>query len=95
MEAGRLLCYMALWRRDQGLPHAKEAAMAKWFSQKVAFDAVHTCLLLHGHYGYTKELPHELRLRDILGLEIGDGTAEIMKLIIAREAIGQVAVPYR
>ena len=49
------------------------------------------CLLLHGQYGYRTEKPIEQRLRDVLGLQIGDGTAQIMKLIIARQKLGGLA----
>ncbi|MEE8433464.1 MAG: cyclohexanecarboxyl-CoA dehydrogenase [bacterium] len=94
LEAARLLCYKTLWLKDNNLPHTAEAAMAKWFCPKTAFDIIHNCLLLHGHGGYGKETPHQQRLRDVMGLEIGDGTAQIMKLIIARERVGRVAVPY-
>src|SRR5207302_5812948 len=59
LEAARWLCYRTLWLRDQGLPHAKEAAMVKWWGPKVAVDAIHDCLLLHGHYGYTQDFPLE------------------------------------
>lgn len=68
--------------------------MCKWFASKSAVDIIHQCLLTHGHFGYTRDLPHEQRLRDVIGLEIGDGTAQIMKMIIAREKIGRVAVQY-
>ena len=94
LEAARLLCYKTLWLKDNDLPHTAEAAMVKWFCPKTAFDIIHNCLLLHGHGGYSKDTPHQQRLRDVMGLEIGDGTAQIMKLIIARERIGRVAVPY-
>jgi cyclohexanecarboxyl-CoA dehydrogenase len=95
VEAARWLCYRALWLRDQGLPHAKEAAMVKWWGPKVAVDAIHDCLLLHGHYGYTQDLPLEQRLRDVIGLEIGDGTAQVSKIVIARELFGREFLPYR
>lgn len=94
LRAARLLCYETLALRDRGAPHTAEAAMCKWWAPKVAFDVVHRCLLLHGHGGYSKALPHQQRLRDVLGLQIGDGTAQIQKMIIAREKIGRVAVPY-
>ena len=68
--------------------------MCKWWAPRVAFDAIHNALLVHGHYGYSRELPHQQRLRDVLGLQIGDGTQQIQKMIIAREKIGRVAVPY-
>lgn len=94
LEAARLLSYKALWLADQGQRHTKEAAMAKWWAPKLAVETIHQCLLLHGHYGYTDELPFGQRLRDVIGLEIGDGTAEIMKLIVARELMGREALPY-
>jgi len=94
LEAARLLCYKTLWLRDRDLPHTKEAAMCKWWAPKLAFDVIHRCLLTHGHYGYTTDLPHQQRLRDVMGLQIGDGTAQIQKMIIAREKAGRIAVPY-
>jgi cyclohexanecarboxyl-CoA dehydrogenase len=94
VQAARLLCYRALWLKDRGEPHTAEAAMCKWWAPLVAYEAIQQCLLLHGHAGYSKDLPHQQRLRDVLGLQIGDGTAQIMKLIIARERAGRAAVPY-
>lgn len=94
IAAVRQLCYHALALRDAGLPHTKEAAMCKWMGPRNAFDVIHQCLLTFGHYGWSKDLPHQQRMRDVMGLEIGDGTAQIMKLIIARERIGRVAVQY-
>ena len=95
VQAARLICYETLWLRDQGMPHTAKAAMCKWFAPKTAADVIHNCLLLHGHGGYSKDSPHQQRLRDVIGLEIGDGTAQISKLVIARERIGNVAVQYR
>ncbi|MFT6559779.1 cyclohexanecarboxyl-CoA dehydrogenase [Sneathiella sp.] len=89
LDAARLLCQKTLWLKDQGLPHTKEAAMCKWWPPKLAFEIVHQCLLLHGHGGYGKDFLFEQRLRDVLGLQIGDGTAQIMKMIIAREKLGE------
>ncbi|MFQ5667626.1 MAG: acyl-CoA dehydrogenase family protein [Candidatus Binatia bacterium] len=94
IEAARLLCYKTLWLRDHHLPHTKEAAMAKWWAPKVAVDALHDCLLLHGHYGYTDEYPIEQQLRDVMGLEIGDGTAQVSKIVIGREVFGREFKPY-
>jgi cyclohexanecarboxyl-CoA dehydrogenase len=94
IEACRLLCYRALWQADRGQRHTKESAMVKWWGPRLAVDVIHQCLLLHGHYGYTDELPFEQRLRDVIGLEIGDGTAEVMKVIVARELMGREALPY-
>ncbi|GMV55873.1 MAG: acyl-CoA dehydrogenase [Betaproteobacteria bacterium] len=94
MSAARTLCYRGLWLRDQRLPHTAEAAMCKWWPPKLAYEVIHQCLLTHGHYGYTMDLPHQQRMRDVLGLQIGDGTAQIMKLVIARERVGRIAVQY-
>ena len=94
LEAAKLLCYKTLWLRDQGKPHTAEAAMCKWWAPKVSFDIIHQCLLAHGHGGYSKDFPIQQRLRDVLGLQIGDGTAQIQKIIIAREKIGRDGVPY-
>ena len=94
IAAVRQLSYHALALRDAGLPHTAEAAMVKWMGPKNAFDVIHQCLLTFGHYGWSKDLPHQQRMRDVMGLEIGDGTAQIMKLVIARERIGRVAVQY-
>lgn len=92
VEGARLLSYNALWLKDNGLPHVAEAAMAKWWPPLLAYEAIHACLLIHGHAAYSTELAFEQRLRDVLGLQIGDGTAHIMKNIIARERAGRVAV---
>jgi cyclohexanecarboxyl-CoA dehydrogenase len=94
LEAARLVCYKTLWLRDQDLPHTAEAAMCKWWAPQLAFDVIHRCLITHGHLGYARDLPHQQRLRDVLGLQIGDGTEQIQKMIIAREKVGRVAVPY-
>lgn len=94
IEAAKLLCYRALYLKDQGLPHTKESAMCKWWCPEVAFNAIHDCIILHGHIGYSEEYPLEQRLRDTMGLEFADGTPQIMKIIVARELMGRVAVPY-
>jgi len=88
LEASRLISYKALRLRDEGLPHSKEAAMAKWFGPECAVRAIHDMLLIWGHRGYSEANPIEQRLRDAISAKIGDGTAEIMKLIIARELVG-------
>ncbi|MFQ5827625.1 MAG: acyl-CoA dehydrogenase family protein [Candidatus Methylomirabilia bacterium] len=95
IEGARLLAYKCLWLKDQGLPHTRESAMSKWLGPKAAVDAIHACLLLHGHYGYNQELPLEQRLRDVIGLEIGDGAPEIMKGLVAREVYGREFTPFR
>jgi cyclohexanecarboxyl-CoA dehydrogenase len=94
LEAARWLSYRALWLADRGAPYTKESAMVKWWAPRLSVDTIHQCLLLHGHYGYTDELPFAQRLRDVMGLEIGDGTAEIMKIVVGRELLGRESLPY-
>lgn len=89
LEMGRWLCYRTLWLRDHGLPHTREAAMCKMTIPPMAAAAAHECLILHGHYGYTRDFPIEQRLRDLIGQEIADGTPQIMKLIVARDLFGR------
>ncbi|MDR3505879.1 MAG: cyclohexanecarboxyl-CoA dehydrogenase [Acidocella sp.] len=92
VEAARLLCLQTLWLKDHHLPHTAEAAMCKWWGPKLAYDVIHQCLLCFGHGGYDRGVM-EQRLRDVLGFQIGDGTAQIMKTIIARAHAGRKAVP--
>jgi cyclohexanecarboxyl-CoA dehydrogenase len=94
VEACRWLCYRAMWLADPGRPHTKESAMTKWWGPRLSVETIHQCLLLHGHYGYTDELPFEQRMRDVIGLEIGDGAAEVMKMVVARELMGRESLPY-
>lgn len=91
VEAARLLCLQTLWLKDRGLPHTAEAAMCKWWAPQLAYETVHQCLLMHGHAGYDRGAM-EQRLRDVLGFQIGDGTAQIMKTIVARARAGRAAV---
>jgi cyclohexanecarboxyl-CoA dehydrogenase len=90
----RQLCFYTLSLRDRRLAHTAEAAMCKWYVPKVTCEIIHQCLLTHGHYGYTTDLPFHQRYIDVMGLQIGDGTAQIQKLVIAREKVGRVAVQY-
>lgn len=90
----RQLCYHTLALRDAQRQHTTEAAMCKWYIPKVTCEIIHQCLLLHGHFAYTTGLPFHQRYNDLLGLQIGDGTAQIQKLIIAREKVGRVALQY-
>jgi cyclohexanecarboxyl-CoA dehydrogenase len=94
IEAGRLLSYRALAMKDAGQFHAKESAMVKWLCPVIAVDVIHNCLLIHGQVGYSEEYPLEQRLRDVMGFEMADGTADIMKLIIVREIMGREYLPY-
>jgi cyclohexanecarboxyl-CoA dehydrogenase len=89
LEAARWLCYHALALRGAGLPHTREAAMCKWWAPKLAVDAINDCIILHGHVGWSTEMPLQQLLLDVSGLQIGDGTPQIQKLVIARHLIGR------
>ena len=88
-EACRALCLRTLWLKDQHLPHTAEAAMCKWWGPKLACESIHQCLLTHGHGGYGSRDNFRQRYRDVMGLQIGDGTANIMKMIIGRQKIAE------
>jgi len=68
--------------------------MVKSMAPKFCVQAIHDCLLLHGHYGYTQDLPIEQRLRDVMGIEIADGTSQLSNIVIARELFGRKYLPY-
>ena len=89
IEAARWLAYKVLWLKDEGQPCDTEGAMSKWWIPKICAEIIHECLLLHGHYGYARDLPIEQRLRDVIGWQIGDGPAQIQKLILARKLLGR------
>ncbi|TWE23610.1 cyclohexanecarboxyl-CoA dehydrogenase [Prauserella muralis] len=89
LEAARWLCYRALGLRAAGLPHSREAAMCKWWIPRVACQAINDCIVLHGHVGWSTEMPLQQLLADVSGLQIGDGTPQIQKLVIARDLIGR------
>lgn len=88
LAAVRALADSTLQSRSAGRPHTVEAAMLKWWAPQVGFNAVQECVVLHGHVGWSEEMPLQALLRDISGFQIGDGTPQIQKLIIARAAIG-------
>lgn len=88
-EACRAHCLRTLWLKDQGQEHTAEAAMCKWWAPKLACEIIHQCLLTHGHGGYASDYDFGQRYRDVMGLQIGDGTANIMKMIISRQMLAQ------
>jgi alkylation response protein AidB-like acyl-CoA dehydrogenase len=89
IDAARLLTYRAAVLADQGKPFTKEASMAKVYSAEAAVAAASQAIQIHGGYGYTVEYPVERYLRDAKLCEIGEGTSEIQRLIIAREIVGR------
>jgi cyclohexanecarboxyl-CoA dehydrogenase len=95
LEACKLLCYRTLWMKDKGMPIAKYAAMCKMWAPKLAFEIIHKCILIHGNIAYTRDLPFERRLRNVMGIEIGDGTEEAQKIVLGRELIGKEYAPHK
>jgi len=87
LEAARLLVYRAAKQADSGQPYSREASMAKLFASEAAFRACNKAVQIHGGYGYTREFPVERYLRDAKLCEIGEGTSEIQRMIIARELL--------
>ncbi len=84
IEAGRALVYRAAWLKDQGRPFALEAAQAKLFTGELSHRVVSEALELHGGYGYMEESPIARFYRDQKVLEIGEGTNEVQRMVIAR-----------
>jgi alkylation response protein AidB-like acyl-CoA dehydrogenase len=84
-DAARLLVHRAAHLADAGKPYSEEASMAKLFASEAATRACNKAVQIHGGYGYTREFPVERYLRDAKLCEIGEGTSEIQRSIIARE----------
>ena len=84
IEAGRQLVYKAAWVKDQGGPFATEAAMAKLFTGELSNRVVNAALEIHGGYGYTDEYPISRFYRDQKVLEIGEGTNDVQRMVIAK-----------
>jgi alkylation response protein AidB-like acyl-CoA dehydrogenase len=84
VELARNLLYKVCWLRENGRPITKEAAMAKLFCSEVMRRCVHRAVQLHGGYGLMKDYEVERLYRDQRILEIGEGTSEILRIVIAR-----------
>jgi len=84
VELARNMVYKAAWLKDNGKPYSKEAAYAKLFASETAFRSANEAVQIHGGYGYMREYEVERYLRDAKLLEIGEGTSEIQRLVIAR-----------
>ena len=87
LEAARLLVHRAAVLADSGRPYSRDASMAKLFASEAATRACNRAVQIHGGYGYTREFPVERYLRDAKLCEIGEGTSEIQRTIIARELL--------
>ncbi|MBL0210850.1 MAG: acyl-CoA dehydrogenase [Holophagaceae bacterium] len=89
IEAARLLIYQAANLKDQGLPYAKAASMAKLFSSEIACKVAEEAVQIHGGYGYIKDYPVEKYYRDVKLCTIGEGTSEIQRTVIARYILNE------
>jgi butyryl-CoA dehydrogenase len=87
IEAGRHLVYHAAWLAQNGKPFGKQAAMAKLYCSELCMRATIKAVQIHGGYGYTKDYPVERMMRDAKICEIGEGTSEIQRLVIARHLL--------
>lgn len=84
VELARNMVYKAAWLKDQGRPFSKEAAMCKLYASKVAMEVSDEAVQIHGGYGYMKDYEVERYMRDAKLLEIGEGTSEVQRMVIAR-----------
>lgn len=87
LDAAWLLVLRAAWLADQGLPFRKEASMAKLYASEAAHRAADRALQVHGGYGYIRDYPVERYYRDVRLCEIGEGTSEIQRLIVAKAVL--------
>jgi len=89
LEAGKWLAYRALSLADQGKPYVREAAAAKYYGVDVALAAARESVIVLGHNGISEEYPLQSLLRDIGGLQLGEGAPQIQKLVAARAIFGR------
>jgi alkylation response protein AidB-like acyl-CoA dehydrogenase len=87
VEVARLMTLRAAWLKDQGRPAMHAAAMAKVFASEVAMRAATRAVQIHGGAGYITEFPVERIFRDAKLTEIGEGTSEVQRMVIAREIL--------
>jgi len=90
IEAAKHLVYHAAWLKQTGHPFKREAAMAKLYASELCMRATTKAVQLHGGYGYTTEYPVERMMRDAKICEIGEGTSEIQRIVIARSLLGDL-----
>jgi alkylation response protein AidB-like acyl-CoA dehydrogenase len=90
IEAARHLVYHATWLAQHGHAFGREAAMAKLFASELAMRATITAVQIHGGYGYTRDYPVERFMRDAKICEIGEGTSEIQRMVIARHLLREL-----
>ncbi len=85
IELARTMVYKAAWMKDQGRKFTKEASMCKLYASEIAMEVANEAIQIHGGYGYMREYEVERYLRDAKLLEIGEGTSEVQRMVIARQ----------
>ena len=85
VDTARLAVYRAAWLRDRDRPYKAEASLAKLYATEIAVTAAREALQIHGAYGYMEEFPVARFYRDAKVLEIGEGTSELQRILIARD----------
>ena len=91
LDAARLLVWRAAWMQDHGKRTTEESSIAKYFAARATMRACNAAVQIHGGYGYTREFDVERYLRDAKLAEIGEGTNEVQKMVIARELLRAAA----
>jgi alkylation response protein AidB-like acyl-CoA dehydrogenase len=89
LDAASLLTYRAAWIADQGKRYSQEASMAKLYASEAASRVCNRSLQIHGGYGYTREFNVERHLRDAKLCEIGEGTSEVQRMVIAKHLLAR------
>jgi len=85
VETARMYTYYAAWLRDQGRPYKTQASIAKLYASEIAVTAARDAVQVHGGYGFMEEFPVARHYRDSKVLEIGEGTSEVQRILIARD----------
>lgn len=85
IELARNMVYKAAWLKDQGRPFSKEASMCKLYASEIAMEISDQAVQIHGGYGYMREYEVERYMRDAKLLEIGEGTSEVQRMVIAKQ----------
>jgi alkylation response protein AidB-like acyl-CoA dehydrogenase len=91
LDAARLLVWRGAWMQDQGRRTTAESSIAKYYAARATMRACNAAVQIHGGYGYTREFDVERYLRDAKLAEIGEGTNEVQKMVIARELLREAA----
>jgi butyryl-CoA dehydrogenase len=87
VSAARSLVLRAAWTKDQGRPYSRESAMAKLYASRICMEVANNALQIHGGYGYTKDYAVERLFREAKITEIYEGTSEVQRMVVAREAL--------